>query len=238
MDISKHLPAVATLGNVAAGVAACAFAIAGRPDLAGLMILGAVLMDSFDGALARSLGVTSEFGAELDSLADVVSFGVAPAVVVGSLLPEGMRPLGWALVTVYPLCAAWRLARFNVTHNGNGEKHGEFSGLPSTGAGAAAATAVLIYVRASEAGLSANPVILACAMVLLGALMVSRMPYKHVGTVISRLHPAIGVATAAAFVAVSILWEYEYVFGAAMWAYAFSGLLAVAREKIRAVRHA
>jgi len=238
VEIAKRLPSIATLANVAAGVVACAFAIEGRPDLGGLMILAAVLMDSFDGALARSLDVTSDFGAELDSLADVISFGVAPAVLVGSLLPEHDRDLGWALITVYPLCAAWRLARFNVAQSDAEEGHGDFVGLPSTGAGAATATAALIYVRSWEHGIPVPAMVLPCLMMLLGALMVSRIPYKHAGTIISRMNHAVAVICAAAFVAASLLWEYEFVFGALMWAYALSGPLATATHKIRAVHHA
>jgi CDP-diacylglycerol--serine O-phosphatidyltransferase len=235
--LTKQLPSVATLANAAAGIAACAFAIDGRPDLSGLMILAAVLMDSFDGALARSLDVTSDFGAELDSLADMVSFGVAPAVLVGSLLPAEMRQLGWALLTMYPLCTAWRLARFNVSHNGAGESHGDFIGLPSTGAGAASATAVLIYVRSYENGIPLHIMLLPCLMVLLGALMVSRIPYKHAGTLMSRMTPLVGIVAAAVFVAAA-LWEYECAFAALMWSYVLSGPFATAKERIRAVRHA
>lgn len=234
---ARHLPALATLGNIAAGVAACALAVTQRPDLGGLMILAAVLMDSLDGALARSLDATSDFGAELDSLADVVSFGVAPAVLVGSLLPIGARQIGWALVTLYPLCAAWRLARFNVSHNGSEEGHEDFAGLPTTGAGAAAATAVLVYARLGEAGVAVAPMVLPCVLLILGGLMISRIPYRHVGSLISRMKPGAAFASAAGLLAASVLW-HEYVFAALMWGYTISGVLATARERIRAVRHA
>ncbi len=242
MDLAKRLPSIITLTNIAAGVVACAFAVEGRPDLGGLLILGAVLMDSFDGALARSLNVTSDFGAELDSLADVVSFGVAPAVLVGSLiswLPSVDRYLGWGLITAFPLCAAWRLARFNVAQGESEEEgHGDFVGLPSTGAGAATATAVLVLVRSSEFNVNVHPMVLPCLMVLLSVLMVSRIPYKHAGTIIARMNHAVAIACAAVFVAAALLWEYEYVFGALMWGYAISGPLTTASHKIRAVRHA
>ncbi len=236
MNLRKHCPTLATLGNAAAGVAACGFAVSGDPVLAALMILAAVLMDALDGVLARSFGATSEFGAELDSLADVISFGVAPAVVVGSLIPEGFGHIGWAMAVGYVLCAVWRLGRFNAERKGEGGQHMEFAGLPSTGSGAAAATAVLLHVRLS--GLFQAHMLLPCVLVLLGALMVSRIPYRHVGVILSRVNPAVAVVTAALFVAGSVYWEYEYLFAALMWTYTLSGPLAVAREKIRAVRHA
>jgi len=238
VDLTKQIPAIATLANAAAGVLACACAVNGRPEVGALLILAAVLMDSVDGALARSLGAASDFGAELDSLADAISFGVAPAVLVGALVPVGLRHLGWALATAYALCAAWRLARFNTSQNGAAESHADFIGLPSTGAGAAAAAAVLMHARLAERGLLLWPMLLPCILVLLGALMVSRIPYKHIGAVISRLRPGVAVAFAVTFVAASVLWEHEYLFGTLMWGYALSGPLATAREAIRAVRHA
>jgi CDP-diacylglycerol--serine O-phosphatidyltransferase len=224
---------MATLSNAAAGLAACALAVAGQPELAALMLLAAVLLDSLDGALARSLGAASAFGAQMDSLADLVSFGVAPAVVVGSLLPPGARLLGWLMAISYALCTAWRLARFNVIQPASGAEHAGFQGLPSTGAGAAAATAVLMHLRLG-AGLALLPAVL----VFLGALMVSSIPYRHAAAIIARLNPVVAIMAAVLFVVSAVTWEYEYVFGALMWTYAFSGPLVTAREKIRAVRHA
>lgn len=237
MQLREHLPTAATLGNAAAGVAACGFAVTGNWELGALMILVAVLMDSLDGALARVLGASSDFGMELDSLADVISFGCAPAVLVGSLLPVGAENVGWPMVTVYALCAVWRLARFNARRT-EAELREDFVGLPTTGAGAAAATAVLLYLRLPSQGVPLAEVFLPWVLVLLGMLMISRIGYKHGATIVSRLNPALAVLTAGVFVAGSVLWQYEYMFAALMWGYTLSGPLGAAREKIRAVRHA
>jgi len=237
MTFKESIPSIASLGNVAAGFTACAFAVAGSPEMAALMILVAVLLDALDGALARSLEASSDFGAELDSLADVVSFGIVPAVLVGSLLPFELQRIGWLLATPYPLCVAWRLARFNTSSTGDPESHGHFAGLPSTGAGAAVATAVLIYVRLDPA-IHFGPLFLPSMLVLLSGLTVSRIPYTHASLILGRLTHSLAVLVAVAFIAGSVMWEYEYMFGALIWSYVLSGPLVTASDKIRAVRHA
>ncbi|MHC4592170.1 MAG: CDP-alcohol phosphatidyltransferase family protein [Planctomycetota bacterium] len=238
VNLAQYLPSVATLGNAAAGVLACCFAMNGRPGLGALMIVAAVLLDSLDGVLARSFGADSDFGAQLDSLADVVSFGVAPAVLVGSLLPAAGLHVGWAVAVAYALCAAWRLARFNIGQASEANGHSGFVGLPSTGAGAASATAILMHLRLVECGIPVSVMTLPCVLMLLGALMISRIPYGHAAAILGRLNPVLAGFIAGLFVAGSVLWEFEYLFGALVWTYTFSGPLVTAREKIRAARHA
>lgn len=238
MNLAQYLPSVATLGNAAAGVLACCFAMNGNPELGALMIVAAVLLDSLDGVLARSFGAETDFGAQLDSLADVVSFGVAPAVLVGSLLPAEGHQIGWIVAVAYALCAAWRLARFNAGHANGVNGHSGFVGLPSTGAGAAAATAILMHLRLVEGGVPVSVMALPCVLMVLGALMVSRIPYGHAATILGRLNPVLAGFMAGLFVAGSVLWEYEYLFGALVWTYTFSGPFETAREKVRAARHA
>ncbi len=238
MSLTKQLPSIATLANAGAGFLACGLAASGKPELAALTILVAVLMDSLDGALARSLGAESALGAELDSLADVISFGVAPGVLAGTLLPGDGSVLVWALMAVYPLCAVWRLARYNAMRNDRTAGHGLFVGLPTTGSGAAAATLVLLYLRLSPTTDIVGPSLLASAMALLGVLMVSKFSYRHVGTALGRVHPAVAAGLAVLFVAASALWDYEYLFAALMWSYVLSAPLLTAGHRIRAVHHA
>ena len=237
MRVKRWAPAIASLANAAAGFTACAFAVTGAVELGALMVLIAVLLDSLDGALARSLQADSEFGAELDSLADAVSFGVAPALLVGSLLSPSVSRIGWALICTYPLCVVWRLARFNTRHASGAGGHGVFYGLPSTGAGAALVTAVLVYTRIEPLS-HVGTFSLTALVVLLGSLTVSRITYRHAGVMVSRLAPMTAALLAVLFIAGSVMWEYEYMFGVLTWAYALSGPLAAATEKIRAVRHA
>jgi len=236
--LAGYVPSAVTLANAGAGLIACALAMHGRADVGALVILAAVLLDAMDGALARSFGASTEFGGELDSLADVISFGVAPAMLVGSVLPSGLWAVGWVFLLAYPLCAAWRLARFNVAHHERVRSQAEFVGLPSTGAGAAAATALLLQARLVESGIATGHMLLPSLMLVLAALMVSRISYRHAGAIIARFSPVSAAALAALFVAGSVLWHHEYVFAALMWGYVASGPLATAKEKLRAVRHA
>lgn len=124
-------------------------------------ILLAVVFDSLDGRLARLGGRTSLFGAEFDSLADVVSFGVAPALMVFFLIlaPRGeyqwFRELGWFIAFIYLLCGAVRLARFNVItnpllHRAEAESNKDFVGLPIPAAAGTVASLVLLLIALAE----------------------------------------------------------------------------------------
>ncbi len=230
------LPTAATMGNAAAGFAACGCIVTGRPDLAALLILFALLLDSLDGALARTLDAASAVGAQLDSLADVISFGLAPALLAGSLLPGEGRLVGWAVIAIYPLSAAWRLARFNASHDADAESHGDFVGLPSTGAGGAAATAALVYLRFAEGSIPLGGAFLPSVMAVLGALMVSHITYKHGGALVTRLSPLMAALMALVFIAGTIFWEYQFLFAAIMWSYVLHAPVAMARHKLRAAR--
>ncbi len=236
MKLGKQAPTSATLANAGVGVAACGFAVSDAPELAALMILLAVLLDSLDGALARSLDAASEFGAQLDPMADLISFGMAPAVLVGSLMAGEMRHIGWLMIMAYPLCTAWRLARFNALQVAGSSKHGSFQGLPSTGAGAAAATAVLFHTQFT--GVPQATAMLPWALVVLGVLMDSSAPYKHAAAILARMKPSVTALIAASFITACVLWAYEYMFAALVWGYVVSGPFAFTRERIRAVRHA
>jgi phosphatidylserine synthase len=144
----------------------------------------------------------------------------------------------WLLAAAFPLCAAWRLARYNDARENDDREEGSFLGLPTTGAGAAAATAVLLYLRTWAAPLPFGPAALAFLVGGLSLLMVSNFPYQHAGAIISKLRPATGFLAAVALVLGSLVWHYEYVFAAVVWGYVASGPLQAATEKIRAVRHA
>jgi len=231
------MPSVATLGNLVAGVLGCAFAVEGYPALSALMILVAVFLDCLDGSLARRLGVASEFGCELDSLADMVSFGVTPAVLVGSLMPEGPHLVWvrWALVACFPICAAWRLARFMARRRAERYPEGSFVGLPTTGAGGAVASAALVYLNLAPDGFEAGVHLLPGLMVVLGFLMVSEFPYLHVGTVLGRLPRPVALFSLVAVVLTCMFWHYELILGGLFWSYAFSGPVA---DRLMALHHA
>ena len=126
-------PSMFTTGNMACGFSAILLAFSDEFTWAAALLFGAVVLDIADGAVARFVGATSPFGIQLDSLADLVSFGVAPAVLVHTwALPEN-PVLAWGSAFFWLACAAFRLARFNVTVDPLADKK-YFVGLPSPGA--------------------------------------------------------------------------------------------------------
>jgi CDP-diacylglycerol--serine O-phosphatidyltransferase len=126
-------PSMFTTGNMACGFSAILLAFADHFHWAAIMLAGSIVLDIADGAVARLVGATSPFGVQLDSLADLVSFGLAPAVLVHTwALPEN-PVLAWLSAFFWLACAAFRLARFNVTVDPLADKK-YFVGLPSPGA--------------------------------------------------------------------------------------------------------
>jgi CDP-diacylglycerol--serine O-phosphatidyltransferase len=108
------IPNVITLIALAAGLTSVRFAIEGRLDLAAIAIIAAALLDGLDGRIARLMKGTSRFGAELDSLADFVSFGCAPALILYFWQLHALKTLGWVVCLLLAFAMALRLARFNV----------------------------------------------------------------------------------------------------------------------------
>jgi CDP-diacylglycerol--serine O-phosphatidyltransferase len=132
------IPNVLTLLALCAGMTAIRFAIAGDFETACYAIIAAGVFDGLDGRMARLLKATSRFGAELDSLADFVSFGVAPAAVLYLWTMAGLHSIGWAIVLFFAVCCALRLARFNSELSAERPAYATkfFSGAPApAGAG-------------------------------------------------------------------------------------------------------
>jgi CDP-diacylglycerol--serine O-phosphatidyltransferase len=144
-------PSMFTTGNMACGFSAILLAFSDEFTWAAILLFGAIVLDIADGAVARLVGATSPFGIQLDSLADLVSFGVAPAVLVHTwALPEN-PVLAWLSAFFWLACAAFRLARFNVTVDPLADKK-YFVGLPSPGA-----TMVVIATIFALGGPDAGP---------------------------------------------------------------------------------
>jgi CDP-diacylglycerol--serine O-phosphatidyltransferase len=153
-------------------------------------IFGAAAFDTLDGRLARMGGRESLFGAEFDSLADVISFGIAPALMVFFLILsptqgyESFRSIGWFLGFIYLLCAAVRLARFNVItnpllHGNKKDTNKDFVGLPVPAAAATVASLVLflLHLAATDKSLRLWALALPPLMLLIAILMVSTVRY-------------------------------------------------------------
>jgi CDP-diacylglycerol--serine O-phosphatidyltransferase len=138
------LPNLLTTGALFAGFYAIVQAMNGRFEQAAIAILVAMILDGLDGRVARLTNTQSAFGAEYDSLSDMVSFGVAPALVMYSFALKEMGKLGWIAAFVYCVAAALRLARFNTMITCQDKRW--FMGLPSPAAAALVAGAVWLMV--------------------------------------------------------------------------------------------
>ncbi len=127
------LPNILTLGGVCLGISSIKFSIDGNFSLAVTLILFAAILDALDGRIARLINGTSEFGKELDSLTDFVSFGIAPVLILYFWNLNTYGKLGWAIALIYSVCCVLRLARFNLTKIDTHQewKHNFFEGIPS-----------------------------------------------------------------------------------------------------------
>ncbi len=172
------LPSLFTLANLFCGWACVVYAMHGQLELAAPFIGVALVLDMLDGRIARMTGTTSEFGVQLDSLADIVSFGVAPAVLAYAWGLAPLGRLGWALGFLFITAAALRLARFNIQRNTDKRY---FVGLASPAAGALIAATVFYY----PAGLPDKPeAFLAVPLVIVPALlMVSTIRFRSFKTI-------------------------------------------------------
>jgi CDP-diacylglycerol--serine O-phosphatidyltransferase len=172
------LPALFTTGNLFFGFFSIVNSMQGDFDVAALGIVLAGVCDALDGRVARLARVTSRFGVEYDSIADTVSFGVAPAILAlsaGRLAEIGR--VGWMSAFLFTACAALRLARFNVSH---GRYANRFEGLASPGAaGMVASTQWFVsFLRESGIAFTVPAGVIAAGTAALALLMVSAIPYR------------------------------------------------------------
>jgi len=168
------IPNVFTFINLSCGVISILSVMDEKYAMAGVFILLAGLVDRYDGRIARFLNVSSDLGKELDSLADLVSFGVAPSILVYILFnlesfgPNGL--LGYASLLLFPICGAYRLARFNTA-----EFDGSFTGVPITIVGCFMAIFSLLSLKV------ATSIYVAVFLMIIGSyLMVSKIKLKKV----------------------------------------------------------
>jgi CDP-diacylglycerol---serine O-phosphatidyltransferase len=232
-------PTLLTLGNLVCGFFAIVVAArVEKPDLidlnvwkfedttnvmiSGWLIFLAMVFDGLDGYVARLSRTASDFGAQLDSLCDVVTFGVAPGFLLVKMCPKFTylhSQAVWVIAASFAACAALRLARFNV-ETSDDDEHLSFNGLPSpSAAGAIAGFAIMFYTLRD----AANPVLFAREIdavlqyilpfygVMLALLMVSRVPYPHVVNQVFRGQRSFGhlVGVIFAFVAIMVIRNYS-----------------------------
>ncbi len=171
------LPSVLTLIGVCLGISSIKFALDGNFTLAILFIVIAAILDALDGRVARMIKGTSEFGKELDSLTDFVSFGVAPVFVIYFWELNELGRIGWLLVLLFSVCCVLRLARFNLTKfEGNEEwKMNFFQGIPSP-AGGCLVLFPIMYELSSFSNLFQIKGLSPFLVVLASFLLISKVP--------------------------------------------------------------
>jgi len=173
--IRYFLPNILTFINLSLGIIALLFCFKGDLIQASLLVMVAALTDRFDGKVARMLDSTSELGKELDSLSDLISFGVAPIIIAWNISFIDFGILGYLLAVIFPIAGAYRLARYNVTTFNN-----VFSGIPITIAGAFLAIVNLYNSFSKIRGTysDVNAIVCAVIVVLLSYLMISKFQIK------------------------------------------------------------
>ncbi|HYE51067.1 MAG TPA: CDP-diacylglycerol--serine O-phosphatidyltransferase [Azospirillaceae bacterium] len=210
LTLNKMLPNILTLLALSAGMTGMRFGIQGRWEEAVVSILIAAVLDALDGRIARLLNAQSKFGAELDSLSDVISFGVAPAMILYMWVLDEARSFGWIAAVLFGVCAALRLARFN-TALGVEKPAWAFNYFTGVPAPAGAGLALLPLIASFEVGptVFGHPVFVTAWTVGIAALMISAIPtYSLKGVRIPRAYVVfvlVGVGLLAAGV-VSAPW--------------------------------
>lgn len=176
-------PSMFTAANMACGFSAVPLAFNGHSHWAAILMTVAIVMDIADGAVARLVGATSPFGVQLDSLADLISFGLAPAVLVYTwVLPE-WPVVAWVAAYFWLACAAFRLARFNFTVDPTADKR-YFVGMPSPGA-AAVVIATVFALDFPKDQVGPSILLPAVISVVPALLMVSTVRFRSFRNLIS-----------------------------------------------------
>jgi CDP-diacylglycerol--serine O-phosphatidyltransferase len=264
------LPSMATLGNTVCGFASIYVAAMALPVAANIherdpwadqlarhgliasayLILLAMIFDALDGRLARFARHTTDFGGQLDSLADMLSFGAAPAFValrlfklLGPDIPVWTSRLVWASAAMFVSCAAIRLARFNVSNKHGEQHHFSFLGLPSPGAAATVAATVLMQQDLFHQSGSITQFLAACCTDLLpflvlatGLLMISNLRYPHLVNRYLRGRRSIGRLILVLGIILLFIVAHQYTLGIGTIAYALWGPMAWVTSRFRKMR--
>jgi CDP-diacylglycerol--serine O-phosphatidyltransferase len=203
----------------------------------------AMVFDAVDGKVARMFGASSEFGSQIDSLSDVVSFGAAPALLFKVMVespPAAVPPRGALILAVlYLACAALRLARFNVETTPDEESHKRFKGLPSPAAAVCVLSLAFLNIRLDEETAHSFVLRLMPFLVpLIGFLMVSRFPYIHLTHALFQDRRPFRFLVALIFVGALAIWKPEFVIPIIVILYVISGPVTWLRQRGRRARGA
>lgn len=209
LPISWLIPNMVTALALCCGLTAIKFAISEKWDNAFMFIFAAIILDGMDGRLARMLKASSTFGAQLDSLSDFLSFGVAPPLVLYLWTLSDFKGFGWGVVLIYTVCCALRLARFNTAlfdrKDVNSDKF--FTGVPAPVGAALALLPMALSFQFESAEILSDNLIVTANLMLVGLLMASRIPTISIKKVKIRLEMAFPAMIAAALMIIMIITE-------------------------------
>lgn len=193
MNKKDVIPALVSFGNMGCGFAAIMCVFGERFEYAGWLIILATVLDAFDGKIARIANASSNFGSQLDSLADLVTFGVAPAIMAGRICTEISPIIAWGVSFFFAVCATIRLARFSCESHATQTKSAiagftspddvcrqTFTGLPTTSAGGVIASLLILnaYLH-THFETDMVLIFLPAVTFVLAILMVSKIQYTH-----------------------------------------------------------
>jgi CDP-diacylglycerol---serine O-phosphatidyltransferase len=222
------LPSLLTMGNMFCGYACVVYAMRGEYETAAPFIGFAYVLDMLDGRIARLTGAESAFGLQFDSLADVISFGIAPAILSFAWGLSPLGRLGWAASFMFVACAAMRLARFNIQTGGDKRY---FVGMPSPAAAAVPAATVFAYPVGLYDYREALP---ALVMVLVPAvLMVSTIRFRSFKTIDLQRRWSYTVLLLIAFGIVAVATHPKAVLVVLAYSYLMSAFVEMALTRLR-----
>jgi CDP-diacylglycerol---serine O-phosphatidyltransferase len=214
-------PATITSLGLLSGFFALVSAINSHFETAAVMVLISFACDGLDGRVARLSRTSSHFGVEYDSLSDVVAFGVAPAVIVYCWSLRSLGAWGVVIAGMFVICAALRLARFNVQSASTDKRR--FVGLPVPGAATMIAGAVLAYSYFELSSPRVLCAVMAPLTVVLGGLMISRVPYPSFKTIDLKQHAPVELVVAMLVVLAFLFAMPQFTFFTLATAYVASG---------------
>lgn len=248
------LPTLCTLGNAICGmsalifathisVAAAYFEAKQASFLAGSLVFLAMIFDVLDGYLARRTKAASQFGAELDSLCDAISFGLVPGFLLiklgGHIEHRLMRDLYLVVAMLYMCCAVLRLARFNIQTNLDDKSHRVFNGLPSPAAAGCIAAMVMLYYNYTDIRWVPDtmievviPTIAPLAGMVVALLMVSRVPYPHLANRVLRRRQHFNRVIQVVLFLFGIYLFHVLVLVLVFWGYALAGPVRLAYRRL------
>tara|TARA_Y100001970_G_scaffold155622_1_gene190540 strand:- start:15853 stop:16575 length:723 start_codon:yes stop_codon:yes gene_type:complete len=177
-SITKYIPNIVTILSLISGLSSIKFSLSEDWKIAIYLILLASIFDFFDGWFARKLKKNSNFGAELDSLSDFISFGVAPSILIFLWSTNSLGSIGWSVTLFFVICSALRLARFTAdiyVTNKPIDSNEYFTGVPSPAAAGLILLPVFIYFE-FESSILINQYLNLMVNIVVGFLMISKIP--------------------------------------------------------------